>query len=150
MFDGWTKHFLDDTTECGTNQDVARKLASWSKGRLYGMWGACIKEGKQHLHINGLGDFWQSDDYEVQLAEKWPSMVVRRLQKKLSTGDIFVDIKRFGEYGLEAYVGKAEDLKNPPRGERNMLADKDIGKWLTLEMDLVNYTERYYLSENRL
>lgn len=150
MFDGWTKHFLDGYSECGDNEAVMNKKASWSRGRLDNMWATCLKQGDQHIHISGLGDYWQSDDYEVCIAEKWPTMVTRRIQKKLTVGDVFVDIKRFSPNAIEAYVGSIKDLTEEPRGTRLMLSTDDIGKWFTLEMDLTNETERYYLADNKL
>ena len=76
-------------------------------------------------------------------------MVTRRLQKQLDNGDIFIEIKYF-PWSLEVTVGMIEDLKDTPIGERIMLSSQDIGKWLTLEMDLLTKTSRYYLSETKI
>lgn len=152
MKTGWIKQFLDGTHEVGTNHDVQNKRASWSQGRLNSMFQAEIEQDNCVILIDGLGSYWQSDDYEVSLGETWPSMVTRRLQRQICQGDIFVDISNENQgKRLFACVGQVEGLSDKRvAGKRSLLTTKDIGKWLTLEIDLITKSTRYYISEHRI
>lgn len=84
---GWTKFFTDGSIEIGTDQDVKDKKSSWSKGRLTNMSGCQINHDDATISLVGNGEFWQSDDFEVNFLESIPTCVTRRLQKKIDSTD---------------------------------------------------------------
>lgn len=132
---GWIKKFADGQTEVGTDRDVRRKRASWSRGRLSGMVGVSLQHEGTTVIIEGTGDFWQSDDLEVNFFEPTPSYITRRLQKKLTEDDRWLLIT--SAPGGKYY--KYEVLSLPPVElvGRQMFPVKQgvAGKWLTLEID---------------
>lgn len=134
---GWIKHFADGTKEVGTDEDVGMKRASWSRGRLTSMVGAEVIHGNVRMAILSPGEFWQSDDYDVDVFEPTPSLVVRRLQKKIERGD---GLRRVQDDN--SIVLSLDDTYVP--------SEEIIGKWLTLEYNLAKQQLRWKIKENRI
>ena len=121
---GWIKLFADGTKEVGTDYDVSRKKASWSRGRLEGMVGAEIIHGNKSIAIYAPGVFWQSDDYEITVhPNSKPELKVRRLQKQIEK----MDYLHF-----------------------NINPDKDCGKWLTIELDITTGKSSWSVQETKI
>jgi hypothetical protein len=132
---GWVKYFADGTKEVGTDEDVHMKRASWSRGRLTSMVGAEVIHGNVRMAILSPGRFWQSDDYDVDLFESTPSLVIRRLQRQIQRGDIL-----YARANKETLVFSTEGSLVAP--------DTHIGKWLTLEYNVSEQQLSYRIAEN--
>ena len=147
---GWTKYFLDSQIEDGQDYDVANKTASWSRGRLDNMMAVDLSHDSLYISIAGLGDFWQSDDYEVCIGDSWPSITTRRLQKQLKLGDIFIRATHDNNRELVLAVGNIKELASSYDNNIYMLTNNDIHQWLTVEMNLMTKKTRYYLAEHKI
>ena len=53
----WQKTFADGSILKGTDEDVDKGLASWSKSKFENMIGASIEHNKKLIEIIGVGDF---------------------------------------------------------------------------------------------
>lgn len=127
---GWVKTFADGSKEIGTDRDVQRRKASWSRGRLTHMIGAEVHHGNKVLSIHGPGEYWQSDDYDISTTSMRPVLAVRRLSYQLTCGDVLY----FGEGENHLVVGIETARKAP---NRLFTVDEEMaGKWLTLEYDV--------------
>lgn len=139
MNSGWVKFFADGTREDGFDHLVDNRQASWSRGRLTGMVRTeVVHNGIVVLSINGLGNFWQSDDFEISMITNKSKRCIRRIQFEIGshTGMIInSDLP-----GLHASV-RYDRFAKPAPGIQ--------GKWLTLEYNCLNNSATEYLSERR-
>ena len=135
---GWIKLFADGTEEIGTDEDVHKKQASWSQGRLEDMIGAEIIHGNKRIAIHAPGTFWQSDDYEVTVHQNGePELKVRRLQKQININDN-LSVKQFENSFLIASQ------------EAYLMMHNLVGKWLTLEMNVETGQLSYNIQETMI
>lgn len=143
------KSFADGKVEVGTDEDVSLKKASWSKGRLTGISSVEIHYNEARLIIEGTGEYWQSDDYEVDFGRKTPTIITRRIQKKINTYDAFMCIYSVDKSMYIKVASFASDMGNT-RNHIARIPDKNIGKWLTLEYNLKKDQIIYSYQENRI
>lgn len=137
MNNGWIKIF-DYGEELGLDDAVDRGKASWSKGKLNGMIGAAIKDKKVGLvAIHGQGEYWQSDDFEVNLSENTPKRIKRRIQKKVDSSDIMICLDDSSpDYRIFRFI-KPKDTEEFFRGVLP-IPHNVIGSWFTVEVDCNN------------
>jgi hypothetical protein len=145
---GWIKSFVDGQIESGYDDDVDAKRASWSKGRLTDMDGASIHHEGYHIAIAGLGEYWQSDDWDVPLFTSAGELAVRRLQRKLVDGDTFIVyyqtpnsmmlrvVSTVGEAEMEQYTVPVKD--------------EYIGMWMWMEYHCKVHRINWGLSKERI
>ena len=145
---GWVKLFADGTKELGTDEDVKRKLASWSRGKLINMIGSEIYQDNIKMAIEGLGPYWQSDDYDVSFMESTPSMVIRRLQKQITKDDAFwmcnVGLKTF------KYIFLSLQEQQIYAGNTDPVPKEWVGKWFTVTLDLKQRTCLFSIEESKI
>lgn len=122
---GWIKLFADGTKEIGTDTDVRAKKATWQGGRLHDMIGVEMYHGTKYLAILVPGTFWQSEDYEVSFLDSTPQLIVRRIQKQIEPRDTFFITHN-----------KDKIILGPENGRPIPVDENDVGKWITLELDV--------------
>ena len=82
----WIKLFSDGTQEKGTDTNIARGKASWSKGRLASMIAAVLKFGRKSIVLQGQGPYWQKD---MAVSDgSTHQRVARQIGKKIHHEDI--------------------------------------------------------------
>lgn len=147
---GWIKRFTDGTYEAGIDKDVEQKRASWSRGRLTEMTSVELYHDKHLLIIEGTGEFWQSDDYEIDLLESTPKLVKRRIQKKIKETDRFLMMsdKMPGYH----YFSVQSSSMIRPTGTSCTVPIKEgtTGQWLTVEVDLLKSKVIFNFKESRI
>jgi len=136
---GWVKWFADGSKEVGTDTAVKMKQATWQGGRLSEMVGVELMHGEKHMGIFMPGIFWQSEDYEVAFMDSVPELKVRRIQKKIEPGDKFFIRQSRNELTLRSN-GVA----------MMMLEERDIGKWITIELDVPSGQLRCTIEETMI
>lgn len=136
---GWIKLFADGTKEIGIDTDVKAKRATWQGGRLHNMIGAEIYHGTKHLAILVPGTFWQSEDYEVSFLDSTPQLLTRRIQKRIEPKDTFFIMHN-----------KDEIILGPDNGLPILVDKDDIGKWITLELDISSSIVRCSIKETMI
>jgi len=149
---GWTKSFLDGSSIIVTSEDALQGKGSWSKSRLDGMSGASLSEGGRHIAITGPGEYWQSDDLEVDVGVSGPAKVmVRRLMKRIDPAERLLQVLRTEHsimlrvidvrFGVGTIL-TADTLSSIPQ-------DK-AGQWLVLEYSVEKDAFKYYYSPERI
>lgn len=140
---GWTKYFIDGTTEVGSDEDVRDKKASWRSGRLSDMNACKLVHSDANIVLKGTGEFWQSDDMEVGFLESIPTYVVRRIEKLIEDKDKAVMIRILSEKSLEV-----EFLDHVAAGSYALI--NHTGQWLVAELDLQEFRGRVFFSEGKI
>ena len=131
---GWVKRFSDNTSEVGSDPVVQRREASWSRGRLDDITSVELHDTGHVAILEGFGEFWQSDDYDVNIYQSKPQLITRRIQKKINTYDCFLLLGGLSDYKIYKIVGsKPADMVGfghiqPLEPYKN--------QWLTVEMDV--------------
>ena len=68
--------------------DVRNKKASWTKGRLDHITSLELHHDGHVIILEGVGEFWQSDDLEATVGVNHDyRLVTRRIQKKIEYRD---------------------------------------------------------------
>lgn len=139
----WVKKFISDK-EIGTDKDIKLKKASWSNGRLDNMVGAELHHNSQHLYISGIGNYWQSDTYEVLMYNSTPKLVSRRIEKQITNQDLYFKYI-IGPNKLEMTFNTVLNIA----GKLVKIESDWINKWLVAEMDVNTHHLKYYISDKR-
>lgn len=145
---GWIKNFQDGTQEVGADNVTNRGLVSWSKGRLTGITSVEIWEKDCMAVIEGISNYWQSDDFEVQMMNNRsiPRRVIRRIQKQIIPSDAFINcscIKNRYSFNFVSYNNITQyhaDVIPVPLGS----------KWFTVELDCKTGKVIYRFDESRI
>ncbi len=132
---GWIKKFADGTEEVGTDQDIGRKLASWSRGRLDNLTSVELRHNGSLVILEGSGEFWQSDDYEAVVYHNTSTLVTRRIQKKLHDADHIVMLNCLN--GVHIYKIACTNDPGFAQSNRRTIHPEHNGMWFTLELDVL-------------
>lgn len=145
---GWVKYFYDGTSYVATDKDIATRVSSWRNSRFEGLQRVDIFHDESPiLSLSGIGEFWQSDTMEAPVGGEGFHIVKRRVQKRITSRDIIATIETQGD-ALAVnvhYLLPASLIRTTIP-----LRARDIGKWLTLEYDVVSGNKRHYLSDVRI
>ena len=140
---GWVKHFRDGTKYYGYDQDVSIKKASWTNSRHEGLVGVTLWHSDFMLAIDGLGEYWQSDQFTVDFAEPTPTLISRRIQKK-TEGDFAYIVKSSSSRFCVETIKPGTTVHNPAA-----LLLPQPG-WLTLELNVKEASIRHFFSDTKL
>lgn len=149
---GWIKYFRDGSVEYGRDVDVDKGVASWSNGRLTGLESVTSTLGDKHLCISGAGEYWQSDDFEVEILDETtePEMVVRRIQKLIKPGDLKIGLYQ-SENSFMIKVFTHVDVDASEYSDKSFeILPRNIDQWIVLEYDISSDGFKYYFSQERL
>ena len=129
---GWVKFFADGTVETGFDEDVIKKRASWRHGRLANMTGAMLRHNRFLLSLDTLvpAEFWQSDDFEFDMASGNHELVRRRISCNL------------GNSKREFAITRKNNLLALAEGAG--LGAFVCSDWLVLELDVKKNTAQFY------
>lgn len=129
---GWVKHFADGTTERGDDSLVARRAASWSRGRLDSLVRVELHQGTIQATIEGLGEYWQADTYEARIGVNEGVLVQRMICKKLTEDDKFLIHSRPHLHHMKIETtGHVGPYMTP---NVDMVKEDQVGQWLIIEM----------------
>lgn len=146
---GWIKRFADNSLETGSDDDVMRRISSWRRGRLDGIVGVELHHDNTNLYIDGTGEFWQSDDYEVLMLKSEPELVKRRIQKKIHDNDIYMHVSSMAGIKVVSFLDWSKRLEGGT-DEIKKITEDLIGKWFTLEYHLKTKGVMMSFRENRI
>jgi hypothetical protein len=144
---GWIKKFADGTQEIGSDYDIRNKKASWRRGRLGDLVSVELHHNGTVIILDGIGEYWQSDDLEAHvLVNHDPNVVTRRIQKKIMDLDFWM--KHISADNKHLY-----QFRTVPHGNgfahKRRIFDK-VGKWFTVELDVATNNVRFYFSEDKI
>lgn len=134
---GWIKYFKDGTKETGDDSLVEQGKASWRKGRLEGLSGALLYDGEVRLLIEGSGEFWQSDEYEVSFFSSKPRRTKRRIQMQITPRDQMMHTSLLKTGGSVIFSPLCEKYHHVAEDKKRLPPDY-IGKWFTIELDITS------------
>jgi hypothetical protein len=143
---GWIKHFLDGQSCIGEDEQVSRGLVSWRKSRCDGMVGAALGHDNCAIEISGLGEYWQSDQYESSMGSHSSKLVARRISRLVEEGDHL----EYREEKQPPYSSKPTTARASFSKVKGFALDSGyVGKWLVLEIICEPPTVRMYFSTQR-
>lgn len=141
----WIKHFADGSCERGDEKDILAGTASWSKGRLDGLKKVEVVGNGCLLSLEGIGEYWQADGYIVASGAPKPIMVKRFVQKRIEVWDkAFIVQQTKNTVIIKAFDGSAIN----PKYIMPVL-QKDVGCWITAEIDFRSNAVSCYVSDKR-
>ena len=144
----WIKYFADETKYIATDRDIKLRKSSWRNSRNTEIVKVELGHGNNRIALSGIGEYWQSDTMEVRLGDSSPTVVKRRIQKKIEDDDgCFYIEKGTGELvssivinPISYAIGQGVYLLN----------QQDKGKWFILELDVKNKAVTYYFSDVKI
>lgn len=155
---GWAKTLATGEKILGLDRDVAIGNASWSKTRLLGMVGCEVRHDGVCIELNGIGNYWQSDDLEVVYKNvsgtTAPFFITRRICKQIEPTDKFMIVCEPTRHKMIIHV-TSEDPHLHPSYTNGSVKDiqaftpEDIGKWLFMEIDAQALKRSWRMSEVR-
>lgn len=146
---GWIKYFIDGTKEIGSDRRVNSKKASWSRGRLEDVIQADLKYGRNTISIRGLGKYHQADTYVLYAQSGRQELVMRHLQRQIKKDDHFLCLIPQPD-SLTIQVYSDFPLKETDKTKIQELSLQDVGKWLTLTLDLSEKETRFTIIPSKV
>lgn len=140
----WIKHYADGTKYVGTDLAIKARMASWQNSNNDGIVAVELEHQGYTLKIQGLGTYWQSDNYSTVFPGTVSSLAKRRIEKQITSSDKFFRIYTSNDehtivFNNDLFEGKWVII--PPAWH---------GEWLILEYDVRTKTSRHYLRGTKL
>lgn len=120
----WIKHFADAKNETGTDDDVRRGEASWSKGRLKGITSATLSYAGTVVVVPGL-EIWHKDKYGAAFNLP-PSRISRSLGTKITRHEVGKKLYLHDSSNIEVYCLSMTDIA--PK-DSITIQQEHVGKW---------------------
>lgn len=141
----WIKYFANGAREFGTDQDIEKRVASWSRGNLKDIISTELLHSGSLLRISGPGTYWQSDTYEAISTSYKSTLVARRIERQILPTDAFFRVIETNN-SISVYFNHNLDQSGkfiPVKPEWHC-------KWLILEYNVRKQQVTYYLSDGRV
>jgi hypothetical protein len=139
---GWGKKFIDGKNLHADSSEVERGLKSWSKTECR-LSSAYVSFGYT-LEMSGVGDYWQSETYEMSGSATRPTLIKFRIERKITVSDIAYSMTST-IHGTTLHIGP-----KPVYPQARSMPPGSVGKWLVLEYDLVTKSIRTYFSSEKI
>jgi hypothetical protein len=136
----WKKYFADGTTYSATDEDVATKRSSWSKSRNEGIIRVDLTHAGTRISVQGPGQYWQADTYEVAYPGHSHQIIKRCIMKKLEPSDFYFHYQVFSDGVLLNFDKRATGVAQ--------LVPSSVGKWIVLEMNLKSKQISHYYKDS--
>lgn len=132
----WTKYFIDGTIEIGSDYNISRGLASWSKGRLDNIKMVDIYENDNAAGLSISDTNWHQLDRFVAAVQPGPVFGTRThrvVQAEIKHCHVGCTIThwRINKYNM-VKVGKTIGSLVDDYSIPNVIPKSAIGKWLTV------------------
>jgi hypothetical protein len=136
---GWTKLY--------SSGERISEPQSWSRTSLDSMIGTELIYNNLMIGIYGPGQYWQSDQYEVDIkyGTNYPTMVKRRLLKYIDTVSAGVIENRLPD----SYKVHFGDIKVNEENKDFIFVSK-VPLWYVLELNLKTNKLTYYYSDCKI
>jgi hypothetical protein len=145
----WTKYYADGTKYVGSDEAVRLKKASWRNSRSVDIVQVDLVHSNKRISISGPGEYWQSDTFTVVYPDPSPTVIARRIQRKIVQGDFALQVSP-GNNADNCMVAVLTHNDLTPCG-LVMFQPEHFGKWLTVEYNVGSNPElNYYFSDRRL
>jgi len=145
---GWTKQFRDGTSECGCDDCVTLKHASWSHGCLKNIQSVSIAHNAQNIQIIGFGKYWQSDDFEVTIPESNAERIVRRIERRITAKDKIIIVYQSNICTMLKIL--SQDTNAFKESFKIHISKSEIGQWLVLEYNIKQDKVHWYFSKRKI
>lgn len=135
-FGGWIKSISDSSKIRGSDEDVRRKKASWSAGPTFLEKCEVWHLGRKQLSISGLGNYHYSEDYEIDILNSNPKLLVRRLQFQINQHSYVVGWNKSNTLDIYPTYDLLYDLPKDQNYDILLSLHDYAQKWLTISYDL--------------
>ena len=132
MDNGWVKYLVDGSKIIGTDREVQLGHASWSKSQNTGLASVELTWKDKTVCIQGVGDYWQSDDM-VSSMNSPLILVRRRIEKQIEQNDVVMGV-RMDENLVRVVFSHSVNMLDPGLTQIVPIQAADVGKWFTLEI----------------
>lgn len=141
----WIKHFQNGPLVSNLDEQ-----SSWRNSRLEGMVGTtCFYKKHEIIEIIGHGNYWQSEDYEVEFGKSVPTLITLRLQKQINPQDKFFSSNR--SKNSQQYFDVVVFLSDAYRSVHIYPIDtKNINQWYTIEYDIQSQKFKHYFANDKI
>lgn len=157
MRNGWTKIFNDGTFEQGYDVLVEKHLASWQKGRSYGLVGVNLAYNGVSITFGGdKGVWWQSDTLVSKFnGTDQPGLNIflnRRIEKQIGSNDIGKVLYRYTQTVDDMDLTRCDYIGIGTMYDIDELEDTgfnisyttinpgDLNKWIVVDYDIPSNT----------
>lgn len=140
----WVKFFPNGEELYGFSKDEQKGRVSWSKTPCL-LQGCILIEDELALQIKGIGEYWQSDTFEVPVGfgKHKPIRTKRRIMRKMASNDKEASFYRTSDQCKQTGIAVSFDSQFPPTIE------VIPGKWLVLELDIQTRQVTCYYTEEK-
>lgn len=140
----WIKEFIDGTKYVATDKEVAAGRVSWKNSRQDGIVAVSLEHCGKLLRIEGLGEYWQSDQMFFDFSDRFPKCTARRIQRKVKPQDLFMGF-------LEGEDRLVVRFSTTPDGRGYVPVPQEwLNQWAVLEVSTVSLKTKYYFSVDKI
>jgi len=132
---GWTKYFENGDSYVGSDELIAKRLASWTNSPSENLRVVDMDHDGCLITIHGEGEYWQSDRFRAVYPSDCPVLLGRTIQKRILDTDTVMYIHRMKDSLLTIYLGD-EIPDDKDNLEKVHIHPKLIDHWLVLAIDL--------------
>ena len=156
MKNGWTKYFLDETSLEGLDKDIASGKCSWSKSLLNNIIKCSLRYSGHEIILSGIGNYWQSDDFEINIGTNESIILKRRLEKQITDSDHAIV---FSQLTPKKHLLEVVNLTNllvlqnqigSSIKKIELIEKENINKWLILDLNTKTSNVSYRFSAERI
>jgi len=146
----WTKYFIDGTVYEGSDEAIRLQKASWRRSRNEGIIKVELENKPYRISIEGPGEYWQSDTYDIEMLDSdTPKMVRRRIQRRLTESDKFLEVVTApAQYGIKVFSVFPEQPTERIIALPGYRTKEEV--WLTVEVDLNKRLLRHFFSPRKI
>jgi len=140
---GWIKTPIVGDKIVGADHLVYSGKVSW-RATTTQLRSASLSHNELMVKINGYGEYWQADDFELSLNQKKPTLLRRRISKRIESDDIGIVIEE-GAGHLYLSITKSRGLN-----VNKFLSPENCGCWLNVEIVPREQKLHYYITKDRI
>lgn len=136
----WIKHFIDGTSELGTDNDIKNKEASWTKGRLKDIKSVELSNKIVLANLSVPDSEWHHFDHFVvnpELENPVSIRVLRVIQAKIQKEHIGMFVNSLVSGKFNFYFS----IENEDSNNSIIITDELVDKWATVVLPERGYPQ---------
>jgi len=137
----WTKYFIDGSQYTGTDEDILRQKASWTRSKNEGIWKVSLEHNNHLLEITGIGIYWQSDRLRADVFDNTSMIIRRRIMRQISKEDRLVCFSSTKD-SLSAAINAVQNRSSIIR-----LTPDLHGQWIVLNYNVLEDEHSYFMTD---
>jgi hypothetical protein len=150
----WVKLFVDGSKEHGSDQEIAKGNASWSRGRLDGIREVRLFGKTQVCSLSVPNTLWhQFDRFIVVVSEGTPQPIKTHQVAQAEIKDIHVGLSLVGSNNGGCYFWTmVQDIRQSNKNSFlcKLIEEEDVGKWLTVVLPSRDYPRITFSTKGKI